>query len=263
MKIGADGRLKHGGFGDDKYTTSAETFGKIVGLSRTDLINDDLGALNRIMSGLGIEGARFLEELFYGHFLDQQTTLFPTGGGNNNYISGSTTNLSVDGLTLGEKEFADQVDSDGAPILINSSILLVGNTLAIPAEELFTQVGLRVVQSSTGAKGRPDSNPHVGKYQPVVSGYLDNTSLLQRTDALGAQGSAFSNQSATQWFLMPSPNNALGGVILGAFLNGVRTPTIEQADQAFDVLGLQWRTYHDAGVSNGDPKLAVHSKGAS
>ena len=264
QKLGSDGRLKHGGLGDDKYQTSADTFGKIVGLSRRDLINDDLGALNRIMSGLGIEGARFLEELFYAHFLNQTTTIFPIAGTNNNYISGATTALGVDALTTGEKTFADQVDSDGAPILINSSILLVGNTLSVPADELFTQVGLRVAQTVGGsAKGRPDSNPHVGKYRPVVSGYLDNTSILQRTDSLDDLGAAIPNQSGTQWFLLPSPNNSMGGVLLGAFLNGVRTPTIESADQAFDVLGLQWRSYHDAGVSNGDPKLAVMSKGAA
>jgi hypothetical protein len=63
--------------------------------------------------------------------------------------------------------------------------------------------------------------------------------------------------------MMCNPNSPLGGIVLGAFLNGVRTPTLEQADAAFDTLGLQWRAYHDAGVGNGDPKLAVMSKGAA
>ena len=262
LKIGADGRLKHGGFGDDKYTASADTYGKIVGLSRRDIINDDLGALSGIMSALGVEGARFLEELFYGHLLAQLTTLFPSAGTYNNYTSGAGSDLTVDGISAAELLFRNQVDSDGAPILLNADILLVGTQDAVVANELYTKTNLRVLQTAN-AKGRPDDNPHVGKYRPIVSPYLNNANLLQRTDALGAQGQAFSNQTSDQWLLLPNPSLASGAVVIGSFLNGVQTPTIESADASFDQLGMQWRAYHDAGADNGDPKLGVYSKGAA
>jgi hypothetical protein len=51
--------------------------------------------------------------------------------------------------------------------------------------------------------------------------------------------------------------------VIGSFLNGRTTPVVESSDSAFDMLGLQWRAYHDAGADNGDPKMAVHSKGAA
>jgi ATP-dependent Clp endopeptidase proteolytic subunit ClpP len=261
LKVGADGELKHGGFTDDKYTVAADTFGKIVGLTRRDIINDDLSALSRIMSALGVEGARFLEELVYAYFMAQTTTLFPTAGTYNNYISGTGTVLGVDGLTAGEKAFRDQVDADGAPIMVEPAILLVGNTLAIPAAELFTNTQLQGVQTAN-AKKRPDGNPHVGKFRPVVSGYLDNTNIKQRTDALGELGDAIDNQSSTVWFLLANPG-PMGAILTAAFLNGNQRPVIEQADQSFNVLGLQWRAYHDAGVGNGDPKMGVQSKGAA
>lgn len=256
-QVGADGELKHGGFTDDKYTVAADTYGKMVGLTRKDIINDDLGALNRIMTALGIEGARFLEEIFYAHLLDNRDTIFAAG--NNNLISGASTALGVDGLTEAEQKFRDQVVDD-APIMVDPSILLVGTALSVKASELFTNTQLQGVQSAN-AKQRPDGNPHVSKFRPVTTGFLNNTNIKKRTTDAAANAS-FNNQSATQWFLMPEPNSGRGAVVMGAFLNGNQRPTIEQADATFNVLGLQWRAYHDAGAGSGDPKLAVRSAGA-
>lgn len=262
LKVGADGELKHGGFDDDKYTVSANTYGKIVGLSRRDIINDDLGALNRIMSALGMEGAKFLEELFYTHLMNQLTTLFPTGGGNRNYLSGATTLLGVDGLTQAETLFMNQIDADLAPLLLSPQILLVGTANSVISNELFVKTTLSGTQSAN-AKVRPDDNPHVGKFTPVVSPYLNNTNIKARTDAVVSVGASIPGQTATLWFLLAAPAAAMGSVVIGAFLNGNRRPVVEQNDAPFDVLGLQWRAYHDAGVANGDPILGVMSKGAA
>ena len=63
--MGADGQLEHGEWDDQKYTVAADTYGKIVGLDRKHLINDDLNAFAQIMTMLGLEGAKALEELVY------------------------------------------------------------------------------------------------------------------------------------------------------------------------------------------------------
>ena len=258
-RVAADGLLKHGTLSDDKFTHSADTYGKLVGLNRKDLINDDLGALNRIMGSLGSEGAKFLEELFYQQFLSQRDTLFTAG--NNNTQTGAATTLDVDGLTTAEQLFMDQTQDD-APIGVMSSIVLVGTALSVLAAELFQNIALDVGQSTGGtSKKRPNLNPHVGKWRPVTSPYLNNTNVKQRIPDIA--GAAISNQLSTQWFLMPSPNSAQGAIIIGSFLNGNVRPIIESADAAFDTLGLLWRAFHDAGADNGDPKLAVHSKGAA
>ena len=259
--VGADGELKHGGMSDDKYTLSADTYGKIVGLSRTDLINDDLGAFNRIMSALGIEGARFLEEMFYVHLLANLGTIF-TSGNKNLVTAGASSDLGVDGLSSGEQLFADQVDSDNAPIMLDSSILLHGTQDSVHARTLFVESNLLGLQSANSKK-IPDQNPHVGKFRPVRTPYLNNTSIKVRTKtATLAVGDAITGQDSNQWFLFPNPNSAMGSVVMGAFLNGQQRPTMEQQDAPFDVLGLRWRAYHDAGVATGDPKLGVRSPGA-
>lgn len=264
-RVGADGELQHGGFTDSKYTISAETFGKIVGLSRTDLINDDLGALTGVMTALGQEGAKFIEEMCYLYFMNNLTTIFPVAGTYKNYISGASTALGVDGLSAGEKKFYDQVDDDNAPLLVDAELLLTGTTNSVLAGELYRQASLEVTQAAAPSKTRPNGNPHVGKWKPVISPYIDNTNLVQRSDFIGKSsvGSAIPNQSSTAWFLLPRPNAASGSIIAAAFLNGTQRPTVEQGDPNFDVLGLLWRAYHDAGVGSGDPKLGVMSKGAA
>lgn len=252
--VGADGRLKHGGFADDKYTHSADTFGKIVGLTRKDLINDDLGAFNAIMTALGSEGARFLEELFYVQLLTQTATLFPTDSSLGNYTNSAMT---VDGLTAAELLFANQT-YDNAPIYFQGSILLNGTGTSVKANELYTKTSLEVLQTAN-AKGRPNDNPHVGKFRPVVSAYLNNTAIKRRS--VGTIGGSISGQDSDHWYLLCPPSQGQGGVIIGSFLNGRQSPTVASSDMAFDMLGLQWRAYHDAGADNGDPKLGVHSAG--
>jgi ATP-dependent protease ClpP protease subunit len=259
QKVGADGQLKHGGFSDQKYTVAAETYGKMVGLSRVDLINDDLGAFNGVMTSLGIEGAKFLEELFWVQLMGQLTTLFPTSDANLNYIAGATTILGVDGLTLLSTKFSDQV-IDNAPIGQSPSILLVGTNNRVLAQELYTKTNLDVLQTAN-VKGRPNGNPHVGLFRPVVSGYINNTNIKQRI--VQPAGTAIPGQTQTGFFLLGPPNSPQGGIITGAFLNGRRRPFIEQGDPDFNVLGMQWRAYHDVGAGNGDPRLAAFSKGAA
>lgn len=258
QQVGADGELKHGGFSDQKFTHSAETYGKIVGLNRRDIINDDLGALNGIMTALGEEGAKFLEELFYVHLLNQLATLFPTNNANLNYLDGTGSDLGVDGLTAAENQLSNMVDADNSPILIEASLLLHGVQDTVLANELYKESSLDVLQTAN-AKGRPNKNPHVGKYRPVQARYLSNTNIKQRITNLGQ---AIPNQTANQWLLV-RPAGPMGGIVIGSFLNGQQRPTIQQGDAAFEVLGLQWRAFHDAGADNGDPKWAQYNKGAA
>lgn len=192
------------------------------------------------------------------------SSLFPSAGTYNNYISGSSTSLDIDGLSEGEQKFANQVDDDNSPLMVDAELLLVGTNNSVKAKELYTQTSAQVTQDSGGtSKERPDGNPHVGKFQPVVSPYLNNTNLKQRTDVLGKSnvGSAIPNQSDNHWMLLPRGRTAYGAIIIMSFLNGRQRPFVEQGDPAFDVLGLQWRAYHDAGGDTGDPKLGLYSKG--
>jgi hypothetical protein len=47
------------------------------------------------------------------------------------------------------------------------------------------------------------------------------------------------------------------------FLDGQETPTIEEAEADFDTLGIQFRGFHDFGVSKHEYRAGVKSKGAA
>lgn len=250
-KVGPDGELKQVKLSEASYTNRVETFGAIISLTRQMFLNDDLGAFMEIPTQLGRACAIRIEEGVYALLLSNPGSFFHTAN-NGNLITGSGTALSLTSLTQAEAAMMDQVDSSGKPILVSPSILLVGSLLKAMAESIFKE-GKITISGDTDRTLTAD-NPHVGKYRPVASPYLNNTALRDQ------DGVAFSGQSATQWFLFASPE--VRAAIAVAFLNGAQQPTIEMDDMPFTTLGYQWRAYHDFGVGMEDPKAALKSAGA-
>ena len=162
--------------------------------------------------------------------------------GNKNLLTGAGSALQISSLTSAEQLFADQVDKDGKPILLNAAILLVPTALKVTAQQLMTET--RVNETTSTAK--PANNPHAGKWEPVPSPYLN---------AQGIPGG-----SATAWYLLADPNDVAAMEI--AYLRGQRSPVIESGETDFDTLGMKWRGYFDFGVAMQDYRAAVKSVGA-
>ena len=59
-EVAPDGEIKHGQIGEEKFVNQAKTYGTYFAISRTMLINDDLGALMEIPRRLGFGAARTL-----------------------------------------------------------------------------------------------------------------------------------------------------------------------------------------------------------
>lgn len=236
IKVGPNGELSHGKLSDEKYQVQAETFGMVLGLSRTDMRNDDLSAFESIAEAMGRQGALATEEEFWKVYLGMTP---------DNIISGP---LGITGLTEAEQRFADQVDDDNKPILVNPALLIVGTGNKVLANQLANQVNLLDNSGETFV-----ANPHQGKFAPWASPYVNNTTI---TDQMGEN---FSNQSETQWWLQASPS--VLAYVNGVFLDGRRIPTVESGEVSFDTLGMQWRAFHDFGFAEGDPKAAVQSNG--
>ena len=233
------GELKHGTLGNESYTNKADTYGLMLSIDRRDIINDDLGAITTVPRKLGRGSGLKINDVFWGIFLNNAS--FFTAG-NNNYVSGADTVLSIDGLTKAEVTFMDQVDSDGKPIGIMPAIMLVPTALSAMATQLYKSVELRDTTSSTKY---PVANPHQGKFRAEVSRYLSN--------------SRYTGNSTKAWYLLAEPGDL--PVIEVAFLNGQESPTIETAEADFSVLGIQMRGYHDFGCALQDPRGGVKAKG--
>jgi len=241
--VGPGGEISHGSLGEESYTNKAETYGKMLAITRQDIINDDLGALTAVPQRIGRGAGTKLNAVFWAEFMDN-AAFFATG--NANYISGNTTNLSSEGLRAGVEKLRKQTDPDGQPLALTPKLLVVPPELESVADELYTSTNVNTGGAATTEKV-PNRNVFAGKYQPVVSPYLSNSS--------------YTGYSATAWYLLADPMDL--AVIEVVFLNGVEVPTVETADADFNTLGVQMRGYFDFGVNKQEPRGGIKSKGAA
>jgi hypothetical protein len=243
-KLGAGGAIKGGTISEESFTRAVDTYAKMFSLTRTDIINDDLGALDDLRTRIGAGAAIKINDLFWTTFLANLATIFTST--RTNYISGSTTNLGTDGVGLGLAQKAwrqmRSPTADGSKrIAGNARFLLVPPELETTADALFVARNLGNVKVS-------DVNTFASKYTPIVANQLSD--------------SAYTGYSATAFYLLGDKSK--GSPIVVSFLGGQETPTVESADADFNTLGIQFRGYHDFGVDLGDGYLnALMSKGAS
>ena len=241
QKVAPNGELKHGTLSEASFSTKADTYGKIVGLTRQDIINDDLGALKELPNQLGIDAALTFNEIFWREFMDN-SGFFKND--NKNLLSGNA--LSVDGLKAAVKKFRDLKDESGRLFNSTPTILLVGNTNEVTAGQLYNDQYLIPVGAGNAAAVTPSGNPFQHKYQPVCTPYLEDT--------------AYTGNSATAYYLLCNP--ALRAAIQVCFLNGIRTPTVQSSEMDFNTLGIQFRAYFDFGATKMDPKAGIKVTGA-
>lgn len=226
-KVGPAGEIKHGTLGEASFTNRVETWAKMYGITRQDIINDDLGALTNIPQRLGRQAALSLVSAFWTEFLDDSS-----------FFSNSTPDnlaavaLDASGLTTVEDQFNNLTDTEGQYLGSTPEILLV------PSELYNTALGL--MNSTVNITGATTpvgaANVFYQRYRVVTSRYL--------TDA-------------NAWYLLASPMDI--PTIEVAFLNGVETPTIEQADADFHTLGILLRGYFDFGVALQDRRAGIKS----
>lgn len=239
-KLGASGEIKHGTIGEETYSNQADTYAKMLAITRKDIINDDLGALTAIPRRLGRGAALKLNDIFWTAFLDN-SAFFTTGRKNANE---GVADMTIGGLTATETIFMDQTDPDGKPLGIMPSILLVPTPLKASAIALTDPQS----QLITGASATLSNvNVFRGRFLVVSSPYMSNAS--------------YTGYSASAWYMLASPSDL--PVIEIAALNGRVEPVVETADADFNVLGVQMRGYSDVGVTKQEYRAGVRADGGS
>lgn len=233
-KVDAGGEITHGTLGDDTYSYSVDTFGRMIGLTRQDIINDNLGAFLDLPRAFGRGAALAVEQAFWTLVIANTGSFFTANNGN--YITGATTNLSIAGLTAAEQALEEQTDADGHPVLVRGKYLVVPPALTGVAQQLYTSTAT-IAGTTTVAQG--NANIHAGKYQPLSTPYL--------------------KAAAKVWYLFGDPADVAAFGI--AWLNGIEAPTIEEVPVSGEYLGRAWRGYIDFGVCQVDKRGAVMSHG--
>lgn len=251
-KVATDGELKHLSMVDSKKTIQAETFGAMITIDRKTRANDDLGMVVEQARQLGMLGALRVEEALFVLWLSNPGSFYSAG--NNNLITGGGTVLGIDSFTTAKQKFRDQV-INGRPISVSPSVLLVGTNNEILANRLYKQTRMEV--TTTANVPQFADNPHVGWVIPVVTGWLNNTSITDQ------DGKALTGQSTTHWALFAPPNAPQGGALVIGFKDGRQTPFFDEAETQFNIPGgIQMRGYFDFGTAMHVTQMSLKSAGA-
>lgn len=252
QRVAPGGTIKHGTLGNESYTNAAQTYGLMLNIDRTMIINDDLNALGTIPRKLGTGAGNALNEVFWIEYLNDSA--FFTSG-NSNYLVGAVDSLlTVNGITNLLNKFNQLIDTDGQIIGHTARILLVPTALQTAANQLMRSTEIR---DTTADSKYGTANPHAGLFNVVASRYLQRTSI--GTAPAGTPVTV--NGSSTAWYLLADPQDV--PVIQTVFLNGQENPTVESAVAEFNTLGIQMRGVHDFGVAKQDARGGCKAKGAA
>ena len=238
--VAPGGELKHGTVTETTVSFAIDTYGKLLGVDRRDIINDDLGLFHDAAAAHGRAAMRSLNDLVYSVLLANANGFF--GSGNGNYLSGADSALGFDALASAISLMRSQRDADHNDLDLKPAVLLVG-----PDKEPLARALLQsdyIMQ----AVGQPMGNSLRQAVSLEVEPRLSNSAKF---------GSVASGQ---QWFLFTNP--AFAAMVV-AFLNGVETPTVEYfgLEQTVERLAVSWRVFFDYGAGLCDPRAGVMSKG--
>lgn len=235
-EVGPTGQIKHGTLGEETYTNQARTYAKMLALTRTHILNDDMGAFNALPKKLGRGGAQKIKEIFWRTFLDNATFYTALRG---NFDDGADSAFDAAGLEAADRLFRSQTDPDGEILGAIPKLLVVPPTKKIAAQRLMKSQ--HVHEDSVAG----DENPWAGAFEIVSSAEMES--------------SAYTGNSTKKWYLLADPNDL--PVVEMCFLNGVETPVIESTDADFDTLGIQIRAFHDVGAALQEYRGGVAMKG--
>jgi len=233
----------HGQLGEETFTRKADTYGKMFALTRTDIINDDMGALDDLRTRLGRGAATKFNSVFWAAFMDNSSFFTAARA---NYISGATTNLLTDyvGLQLGLTAFDKLKSAAVPPAKTGKRIGGTPTILLVPPE--LEAVALQIYAPIAAAE-TSKVNIYSGKFRPVKVHQLSDSTIT--------------GYSTTAWYMLRSPSVLPAMVV--SFLNGVAQPIVESAEASFDRLGVEFRGYHDFGCDQAEWLCGVMSKGSA
>lgn len=167
-KVNEHGEFKRGAFTDGKETYQLVTVGKIVGITRQVIVNDDLDAFTRIPALFGTAAANYESDTVYAILtanaaLSDGTALFHAD--HKNLGSGA---IAVAGLSSMRSAMRVQKTPQSVVMNLQPRYLIVPAALETVAEQ-YTSADF--VSAKSG-----DINPFKGSLEVVVEGRLDAAS---------------------------------------------------------------------------------------
>lgn len=237
-RVPESGEFARGALVEGRESYILKTYGKIIGITRQAIINDDLGAFTRVPMLLGQEVAGLEADTVIGIITTNGTladgvALFEEPTYHKNYNSTGAA-IAVDSIGALRVKMMRQTSPGGKPLGITPAYLLAPATKGQLAEQYCSPN----YQASESAK----INPFAGRLTPIVESRLDGT-------------------STTAWYLFADPNTANGTVLIYAYLEGQEGPYTETR-QGFDVDGTEIKIRLDFAAAAVDYRGAAMQVGA-
>lgn len=237
----AGGPYTHGTMADQEETASLETFGKLFGVARRSIINDDLNEFTRTPMKMGAAAARKINALAYyvltgaanppiGQVMGYDTTALFEASSHKNYVTSGGAAPSVTTLNTAFQMMAVQTapvrsgDSSAVYLNLAPAYLIVPSALAATARALVINE-----YDPAGTAGTLPRNPYFQRLEVIVDALLD---------ARVAKGT-------TGWYLACAKGSAVIDTVTVFFLDGAQEPYLEEQDQFTDD-GVTWKVRIDA-----------------
>lgn len=250
---------------DGDYTYSVGKYGRRIPLDWETMLNDDLDAFRDIPDRLG-NASRRSEEKFatdlYAGTTGPDGTFFASGHSN---IVTANPVLSVSALQTAYTVLAAQVDTDGAPIYINGTVLVVPPALEVVANNIINAT--EILAAAGGGDG-------TGTDQVRAVNWMRNKVKVMVNPWLPIISS--SSNGNTSWYLFSDPSVGRPAMEVG-FLIGHEVPELFQKtpnavrvgggliapeDGDFDTDSVEWKVRHVFGGTLMDYRAAVASNGS-
>lgn len=170
------GELQHVDLSDEARNIQAATKGSIVGITREDLINDDLGVLAFIPERFGMMAGRTINTDVFG-------AISTTGS---DYGANTSGALSLDNLAAAYALAMGIKDSDGNPLGPMPTTILCSPSNYITARGIYQS------ETITGASGKtPRDNVMRNILRPITAPYLAGTAYWLFNEAFPLVDVAF------------------------------------------------------------------------
>jgi ATP-dependent protease ClpP protease subunit len=222
-KVEEGAEYKHATMGDRAESIQLATYGRLFGISRQAIINDDVGAFSRIPQKMGRAAKRTVGNLVYAVLtsnpnMSDGIALFHASHKNLLAAAGITAaSVGAAKAAMALQKDADEHAAGG--LNIRPKFLLVPVELEDDAAVLMAS-----------------------EFDPSKTQRVPNPA---RNTATVISEARLSASSASNWYMAADPNAV--DTIEVAYLNGVDTPTLEQRE-GWNVDGVEFKVRLDAGV---------------
>lgn len=221
LQVNEHGEFKYGSLTDGAVTYALTTFGLIVALTRQAIVNDDLRAFDRMVTGFGGAAMRLENRTVYSQLTANATmadggalfnaTAVTTAGGHANLTSTGTV-INIDNLSIGRKTMRKQKGLQSEELNL-APAFLIGPTDLEQVMYQYTSANYVPATAATTNEFRSGGRTAL---EPIVEPILDAN-------------------SATAWYL--AANSSQVDTVEYAYLDGAEGPVIE-SEVGFEVDGM-------------------------